>query len=121
LQAAFALNEGAGGELDESGKPITLQVQAGEKVYQDFTLETTNGGGHSSRPEKDNAIYHLAAALARLSAWKFPVSLNPVTRAYFEAQAQLLPPAAADIRAVLRDPTDAAAGDRMWTRSASWH
>jgi acetylornithine deacetylase/succinyl-diaminopimelate desuccinylase-like protein len=80
LRAAFALNEGASGELDENGKPITLQIQAGEKVYQDFTLETTNVGGHSARPVKDNAIYQLAAGLSRLAAWKFPISLNPVTR-----------------------------------------
>jgi acetylornithine deacetylase/succinyl-diaminopimelate desuccinylase-like protein len=121
LQAAFALNEGAGGELDESGKPVTLQIQAGEKVYQDFTLETTNGGGHSSRPEKDNAIYHLAAGLSRIAAWKFPLGLNPVTRAYFEAQAKLRPAAAADIRAVLKDPPDEAAADRIWSGNASWN
>ena len=32
LKAAFALTEGAGGELDASGKPVALQIQAGEKV-----------------------------------------------------------------------------------------
>src|SRR6476469_8330863 len=32
LDAAFALNEGAGGELDASGRAVALQVQAGEKV-----------------------------------------------------------------------------------------
>ena len=30
LKAAFALNEGAGGELDANDKPIALQIQAGE-------------------------------------------------------------------------------------------
>jgi acetylornithine deacetylase/succinyl-diaminopimelate desuccinylase-like protein len=121
LRAAFALNEGAGGELDDAGKPVTLQVQAGEKVYQDFTLETTNGGGHSSRPVKDNAIYHMAAGLSRISAWKFPIGLNPVTRAYFEAQTKLRPSSAADIRAVLKDPPDEAAAERLWVENASWN
>jgi acetylornithine deacetylase/succinyl-diaminopimelate desuccinylase-like protein len=121
LQAAFALNEGAGGELDETGKPVTLQIQAGEKVYQDFTLETTNGGGHSSRPVKDNAIYHLAAGLSRISAWRFPISLNPVTRAYFEAQAKLRPSSAADIRAVLKDSPGEAAAGRLWAENAGWN
>jgi acetylornithine deacetylase/succinyl-diaminopimelate desuccinylase-like protein len=121
LQAAFALNEGAGGELDASGRAIALQIQAGEKVYQDFTLETTNGGGHSSRPVKENAIYHLAAGLSRVEAWTFPISLNPVTRAYFEAQAKLLPKFAADIRAVLKSPGDDAAADRLWTANAGWN
>jgi acetylornithine deacetylase/succinyl-diaminopimelate desuccinylase-like protein len=121
LKAAFAINEGAGGELDDAGKPVTLQVQAGEKVYQDFTLETTNSGGHSSRPIKDNAIYHLAAGLSRISAWKFPITLNPVTRAYFEAQTKLRPSSAADIRAVLKNPPDDAAAERLWAENASWN
>ena len=38
-------------------------MQAGEKLYQDFTIEVTNPGGHSSRPVPDNAIYRLGAAL----------------------------------------------------------
>lgn len=121
LSAAFALNEGAGGELDDAGKPVTLQVQAGEKVYQDFTLETINGGGHSSRPIKDNAIYHLAAGLSRISAWTFPIGLNPVTRAYFEAQAKLRPAFAADIRGVLKDSPDEAAAERLWAENSGWN
>lgn len=121
LRAAFALNEGAGGEIDDAGRPVTLQVQAGEKVYQDFTLETTNGGGHSSRPIKDNAIYHLAGGLSRISAWKSPISLNPVTRGYFEAQAKLRPAFAADIHAVLKDTPDEAAAERLWAENPSWN
>jgi acetylornithine deacetylase/succinyl-diaminopimelate desuccinylase-like protein len=121
LQAAFALNEGAGGELDVNGEPTTLQIQAGEKVYQDFTLETTNAGGHSARPTRDNAISHLAAGLARLADWQFPISVNPVTRAYFEAQAKLAPTFAADIRAVLRNPPDQAAADKLWGANPGWN
>src|SRR5206468_582799 len=60
---------------------------ASEKVYQDFTLEVKNPGGHSSLPVKDNAIYHLAAGLARLAEFDFPVELNEVTRAFFERTA----------------------------------
>ena len=59
-------NEGAGGEYDKHGKPIVLQVQAGEKVYQDFTLEVSDPGGHSSLPKASNAIVRLSAGLARL-------------------------------------------------------
>jgi acetylornithine deacetylase/succinyl-diaminopimelate desuccinylase-like protein len=121
LQAALALNEGAGGELDPNGKATALQIQAGEKIYQDFTLETTNGGGHSSRPVRDNAIYQLAAGLSRLSAWKFPISFNPVTQGYFEAQTKLSPKLAPDIRAVLKDRPDDAAADRLWTANPSWN
>ena len=49
------------------GKYLTNEIQASEKVFQDFRLEATNSGGHSSLPIKDNAIYRLAAGLARLS------------------------------------------------------
>ena len=120
--AAFALNEGAGGELDDQGKPVALQVQAGEKVYQDFRLETTDKGGHSSRPTKKNPIYALSAALGRIGAYQFPISLNDATRGYFKAQLELAPQAVAeDIKAVLADPPDAAAGDRLWTLNPGWN
>ena len=89
LDAEFALNEGGGGRIDK-GKPVYLAIQAGEKVYQDFTLETTNPGGHSSRPIKDNAIYHLAAALSRIGAYDFPVALNQATRLHFERMSAVI-------------------------------
>ena len=40
-------------------------------------------------PVPDNAIYHLAAALGRLSAFGFPLKTNAVTRAYFEAMSKI--------------------------------
>ena len=73
IDAAFALNEGAWGELDASGHRVSHDVEAGEKTYQDYRLEVTNPGGHSSRPVKDNAIYHLATALTKIGAYEFPV------------------------------------------------
>jgi len=110
LKAGLALNEGAGGRLDAAGKPLFLGIQAGEKVYQDFTLEITNPGGHSSRPLKDNAIYRLSNALARLGAHDFPVALNDATRLNFTEVAKLeTPETAAALRAVVADPTNAEA------------
>lgn len=123
LDAAFAINEGAGGEYDREGRPIVLQVQAGEKVYQDFRLEVSDPGGHSSLPKaNNNAIVRLSAGLARLGAHQFPIELNPVTRAYFEAMAKLVDPrVAADMRAVLQSPPDAAAAARLWAADAQWN
>jgi acetylornithine deacetylase/succinyl-diaminopimelate desuccinylase-like protein len=122
LDAAFALNEGAGGELDASGKPATLQVQAGEKVYQDFQLTITDNGGHSSRPKKHNPIVQMSAALARLGAYQFPIAVNDAVRGYFEAQAKQAAPAVAkDMRAVLADPADEAAASRLWDINPSWN
>jgi acetylornithine deacetylase/succinyl-diaminopimelate desuccinylase-like protein len=81
IDAAFAINEGAGGLLSPDGKkPLVLQVQAGEKIHQVFSLTVTNPGGHSSRPVPDNAIYRLARASLAVEKLKFPLELTPVVR-----------------------------------------
>lgn len=108
IDAEYALNEGGGGALKD-GQHIANNVQASEKVYQTFMLETTNPGGHSSLPLKDNAIYHLADALVRIRNHDFPVSLNEVTQAFFERSAELADGELADaMRGVLQDPPDPA-------------
>ena len=114
IDAEFAINEGGGGSM-RKGKYLTNEVQASEKVYQDFHLEVTNPGGHSSLPVKDNAIYHLSAGLARLSAFEFPLELNEVTRGYFARSAEVEsdPKLAADMRAVAKATPDAAAAARL--------
>ncbi len=114
IEAEFAINEGGGGVL-RGGKYLTNEIQASEKVFQDFRLEVTNAGGHSSLPVKDNAIYHLSAGLARLAAFDFPVALNEVTRGYFERSAtvQSDPKVAVDMRAVARPTPDLAAAARL--------
>jgi acetylornithine deacetylase/succinyl-diaminopimelate desuccinylase-like protein len=122
LSALFALNEGAGGELDQHEKPVALQIQAGEKVYQDFALEASDVGGHSSRPTKNNPIVRLSAGLAKLGAHDFAIALNQATRGYFEAEAKLMPPeVAADMRAVLKNPPDEAAAERLWAVNPGWN
>jgi acetylornithine deacetylase/succinyl-diaminopimelate desuccinylase-like protein len=114
IDAEFAINEGGGGNM-RKGKYLTNEVQASEKVYQDFRLEVTNPGGHSSLPVKDNAIYRLAAGLSRLSAHDFPVELNEVTRAYFQQSATVEsdPKVAADMRLVAKPTPDVAAAARL--------
>jgi acetylornithine deacetylase/succinyl-diaminopimelate desuccinylase-like protein len=114
IDAEFAINEGGGGSM-RKGKYLTNEVQASEKVYQDFRLEVKNAGGHSSLPVKDNAIYRLAAGLSRLAAFEFPVALNEVTRTYFERSAlvETDPKVAADMRAVAGATLDPAAAARL--------
>jgi acetylornithine deacetylase/succinyl-diaminopimelate desuccinylase-like protein len=110
LEAAYAINEGGGGALD-GNTPILHSVQAAEKVPVNFTLTATNTGGHSSVPRPDNAIYELSSALVRLAAFRFPVALNEVTRPYFARTASVEPrrEMAAAMRALVANPTDAAA------------
>jgi acetylornithine deacetylase/succinyl-diaminopimelate desuccinylase-like protein len=122
LSAAFGLNEGAAGELDEHDKPVALDIQAGEKVYQDFAVEASDVGGHSSRPNKNNPIVRLSAGLVRLGNHNFAIALNQATRGYFEAQAKMAPPQiAADIRALLNNPPDEAAAERLGSRNLAWN
>src|SRR5260370_12291506 len=78
IDAEFALNEGGGVGLKD-GKPIRNSVQTSEQVSLSYQLDGRNRGGHSSDPANDNAIYHLAARLTRLSAFRFPVNLNETT------------------------------------------
>ena len=122
LNAAFALNEGAGGELNKDDQPVALQIQAGEKVYQDFALEASDVGGHSSRPNKNNPIVRLSAGLAKLGAHDFEVAFNQATRGYFEAQSRLVASdVAADMQAVLKNPRDEPAVERLWAINPSWN
>jgi acetylornithine deacetylase/succinyl-diaminopimelate desuccinylase-like protein len=122
LSAAFALNEGAGGELDKDDKPVALQIQAGEKVYQDFALDASDAGGHSSRPNKNNPIVRLSVGLGKLGAHNFDVAFNQATRGYFQAQAKLAAPGvAADMQAVLNDTHDEAAVERLWAVNPGWN
>lgn len=110
VDAEFVVNEGAGGDLNEDNKPILLEIQAGQKIYQDFTLEVTDEGGHSSQPGPFNAIQALGSGLGRLAAAPFPVQLNDVTRAYFTAQAPLQPGEVGQaMSAIVANPQDPAA------------
>ena len=122
IDAEFALNEGAGGRLDAQGNRIALNIQAGEKVYQDFTLTSLSPGGHSSRPVRgDNAIAQLAIAVAKVDAHQFPVQLNEVTRAYFAAMGKLSAGATGEaLTAVSVNPNDPAAL-AIVTRDPSWN
>jgi acetylornithine deacetylase/succinyl-diaminopimelate desuccinylase-like protein len=126
IDAAFALNEGAAGELGADGHRIALDIQAGEKTAQNFRLEVTNRGGHSSRPVKDNAIYHLAAALTRISAYDFPPQFTDGNRAYFSGMAKIEAAkgeanVAAAMNAFVKNPDDAAAIALVSARDPTWN
>jgi acetylornithine deacetylase/succinyl-diaminopimelate desuccinylase-like protein len=110
IDAAFALNEGAGGQLDDKGKPFVHTVLASEKVSQNFRLEVTNPGGHSSRPVPDNAIYHLARAVDKISRYEFPVQFNDANRAFFTRMAPIVGgPVGQAMTDLVANPADAKA------------
>ena len=88
IDAELALNEGGWGE-EAGGKKLSNDVQVSEKYVVNYRLEVHNKGGHSSMPVPDNAIYHLAAALDRLSKFGFPLKTNEVTATYFKKMASI--------------------------------
>ncbi|KEQ53853.1 M20/M25/M40 family metallo-hydrolase [Sphingobium chlorophenolicum] len=121
VDAGIALNEGGYGELDEQGNRIDQTFQAAQKVVMQFTLETTNPGGHSSLPRPDNAIYSLARALDRLSRYDFPVQFIDANRGYFSKMAKVVGGAeGAAMTAIVANPGDKAAGDLL-NKSPSYH
>src|SRR3981189_308902 len=114
VDAEYSINLDGGEFERDKDKRLLAGIQASEKVYVDFQLESLNPGGHSSVPSPDNAIYHLAGALARLQPFSFPVKINEITRNYFERNAALTTgQLAADLKAVAHQPPDNAAVQRL--------
>jgi acetylornithine deacetylase/succinyl-diaminopimelate desuccinylase-like protein len=93
IDAAYCINGDGGDPLAHDGVPYARNLQASEKVYTDLQLEVRDAGGHSSLPTPNNPIYRLSRALSRLGAYRWPVRLNEITRAYLERAAASNPPA----------------------------
>lgn len=120
VDAGLVINEGGGGRMRD-GRYLQNGLQALEKTYMTFVFEVRNRGGHSSLPVADNAIYRVADALQRLQNLQFPIEINDVTRAFFERSAKLEEgQVAEDMLAVLRDPPDPDAAQRL-SRSPSYN
>jgi len=112
VDAEFALNGDAGGGTldDATGKPLFYALQTAEKTYADFAVSAKNPGGHSSLPRDDNAIYDLAAALAKLREYKFPVMSNDTTVASLRQAGATTPGALGEaMKKFAANPADAAA------------
>ena len=109
VSGAFGLNEGGGGRLTADGKRETLSIQVGEKTAQNYLLEVTNPGGHSSRPTPDNAIYRLSEALLKVKAYVFPVKFTETTKIGFGLRAQRGDAAGNALKTLLANPDDAEA------------
>jgi acetylornithine deacetylase/succinyl-diaminopimelate desuccinylase-like protein len=119
IDAELCLNEGGWGEALGDTK-ISNDIQVSEKYVINYRFEVHNKGGHSSLPVADNAIYHLAGALDRLSKFGFPLETNDVTRAYFRAMSKIEKgPISADLAKVADGDTAAMA--RVAKASTPWN
>ena len=81
--AGYALNEG-GEVIAKGGKVQYVALQASEKVAVNVAVIAKGPSGHASIPSKDNAVVHLAAAVAKIGAYQAPVHFTTVVRRYFE-------------------------------------
>ena len=114
VDAGLSINPDVNGGALQNGVRRDFSVETSEKTYATFTLEVTNKGGHSSQPRPDNAIYALAAGLARLAKYTFPVVLSATTREYFAHRAALeTGEKKADLLAVAAGKPDLAAAARL--------
>ncbi len=91
IAAEFCLAEGGSGVL-EAGGVKTVEIQTTEKMPRRATLVARGSAGHGSRPRLDNAVTHLAAAVAKAGTWKTEMRLNDTTRAYFDRLATISDP-----------------------------
>lgn len=103
LECEFALNEG-GGALVENGKVKYIGVGAAEKLPRGIVLRAAGSSGHGSVPRPDNAVVHLAAAVAKAGTWTTPSRLNEITKTFFERLATISPPEEAQWYRNVLDP-----------------
>ena len=121
IAAEFALNEGGGGRLSPDGKPMGMSVQVGEKTVQNFKLEATNPGGHSSVPRPDNAVTDLSGAIVRINTHEFPVQFNDTTTSFFKAMAPIMPAGMGPaVTGLMANPGDSAA-NALVSRDPQFH
>jgi acetylornithine deacetylase/succinyl-diaminopimelate desuccinylase-like protein len=95
IAAEYALAEG-GSAAARNGKVRYVEVMTTEKVPRRTRLVAHGTAGHGSIPRSDNAVIHLASAVAKIGTWQPPMRLNDTTRTYFERLATISSPQDAD-------------------------
>jgi acetylornithine deacetylase/succinyl-diaminopimelate desuccinylase-like protein len=86
IAAGYAINEG-GQIIVENNKVRYVGIQASEKVAVNVAVIAKGRAGHASKPTKDNAVVHLAAAIEKIGNYATPVHLTVIVRRYFEGLA----------------------------------
>jgi acetylornithine deacetylase/succinyl-diaminopimelate desuccinylase-like protein len=70
---AFTFHDGAGRQI--------YPIAAGERGTAWLKLTARGRAGHGSKVNRDNAVTHLAGAIARIGAHEWPLRLTPTVRA----------------------------------------
>jgi len=108
IDAEICLAE-SGGVHRRDGKAVYATVETTEKQPKGAALISKGPAGHGSRPLRNNAVVHLAQAVATIAAWEPPTKFNDTTRYYFEKLAAVSDPAAAQHYRDLFNPAKGAA------------
>jgi acetylornithine deacetylase/succinyl-diaminopimelate desuccinylase-like protein len=106
IDAEYCFAEGWSGNRT-NGRMRYSSVGLQEKNPRSLELVARGAASHGSVPQGNNAIVHLANAIAAIGKWRAPIRLNETTREFFTRLAAISSPEdAARYRAVLG--TDAA-------------
>jgi acetylornithine deacetylase/succinyl-diaminopimelate desuccinylase-like protein len=103
IECEYALNEGGETSIKDD-KVQFVGVSTTQKVPRGMLVTARGTSGHGSMPRMDNAVTHLAAAVAKIGDWQSPMRLNETTRTFFARLAKISPPEEAYLYTHLEDP-----------------
>jgi len=124
IDCEFALNEGGWIIKDDSGKVQYVSMSTADKSGISLVLTARGTSTHSSMPQPDNAIFTLARALTKLSAYDTRPKLTESTRQFFLTLAETnAEPMKTHFRnlATSADPQVIAAADKAISRNTLLH
>ena len=123
IDCEFSLNEGGWIIRDDAGKVLYVSISTADKSSISLKLTARGTSTHSSMPRPDNAIFSLARALAKLSAYDTKPKFTAETRQFFTALAEVSPePQARRFRDLIsNDPTRSAAAERLISEDPLLH
>jgi acetylornithine deacetylase/succinyl-diaminopimelate desuccinylase-like protein len=78
-----AVSEVGGYSVDLQGRRTYL-LQTAEKGIAWLKLTATGRAGHGSQVNPDNAVTHLAAAIARIGSYRWPIEVPATVRAFLD-------------------------------------
>lgn len=81
----MAVGESGGFTYHARNKARLYPIASAERGTAWLKLTARGHAGHGAKPNDDNAVAHLAAAITRISAYQWPTRLIPTVRAAVEA------------------------------------
>ena len=124
IDCEFALNEGGWIMKNAAGTVQYVSLSTADKASVGLTLTARGTSTHSSMPLPDNAIFALARALAKLSAYDTQPRLTASTRQFFLTLSEVYDePMKTHFRnlATSSDPAKIADADRAISRNPLLH